>query len=77
MEKTCKNYEKCPIYNGILKDREVTSKVFRIQYCDAGERGWYACKRYQVKEKTGKCPADLLPNCEKNVEQIVAEMSIG
>jgi hypothetical protein len=77
MEKTCKNYEKCPIYNGILKDREVTSKVFRIQYCDAGERGWNNCKRYQVKEKTGKCPPDLMPNSEKNVEQIVAEMSIN
>jgi hypothetical protein len=77
MGATCKNYEKCPIYTGVLKDRNTTSQIFKIQYCDAGERGWNACKRYQIKEQTGKCPPDLLPNSEKNVEQIVLEMNLN
>jgi hypothetical protein len=77
MEKTCKNYEKCPIYNDVLKDKTTTAMVFKIQYCDAGERGWNACKRYQVKERTGKCPPDLLPNSEKNVEAIIMEMNLN
>jgi hypothetical protein len=77
MEKTCKNFEKCPIYSGVLKDRNVTSKVLRIQFCDAGERGWQSCKRYMVKEKAGKCPPDLLPNNPKSIEVIISEMNLN
>jgi hypothetical protein len=77
MEKTCKNFEKCPIYSGILKDRNVTAKVLRIQFCDAGERGWLACKRYLVNEKKGICPPDLLPNDTKSIDQIIKEMNLG
>lgn len=75
METTCKNYEKCPIYSGILKDKVTTAQGYRKQYCDAGEAGWSNCKRYQVKEKTGKCPSDLLPNSFKSVEDVIAAMN--
>lgn len=75
METTCKNYEKCPIYSGILKDKVTTAQGYRKQYCDAGEAGWNNCKRYQVKEKTGKCPPDLLPNSFKSVEDVIAAMN--
>ena len=74
METTCKNFEKCPIYNGILKDKLVTQQGYRRQFCDAGEAGWNNCKRYQVKEKTGKCPPDLLPNSFKSVDDIILSM---
>jgi len=77
MEKICKNYEKCPIYHGVLKDRTTTAKVFKIQFCEAGEFGWNKCKRYLIKEQTGKCPPDLLPNCDKSVEQIIREMNMN
>ncbi len=75
MESTCKNFEKCPIYNGILKDKATTSNNYRNQYCNAGEDGWLRCKRYLVKEKTGKCPPDLLPNSFKTIEEIIAAMN--
>lgn len=75
MIQICKNYEKCPIYNGILVDKVVTANGYRKRYCEAGESGWSTCKRYQVKERTGVCPPELLPNSFKDVETIIAEMS--
>lgn len=75
MESVCKNYEKCPIYNGILKDKVMTASNYKSLYCNAGEDGWLKCKRFLVKEKTGKCPPDLLPNSFKTIEEIVASMN--
>jgi hypothetical protein len=76
MGTTCKNYEKCPIYSGILTDKETTARGYKNRYCEAGETGWSACKRFQVKELTGKCPPDLLPNSFKDIETIIAGMKI-
>ena len=75
MDNICANFEKCPIYNGILKDKVMTSANYKKQFCEAGETGWTACKRYQVKEKTGKCPSDLLPNSFLDIEAIIARMN--
>jgi hypothetical protein len=74
VEKNCKNYKNCPIYSGILKGRTFTTAAYRKQFCEAGEEGWKKCKRFLVKERTGKCPPDLLPNATQNVEQIVSTM---
>ena len=75
METICKNFEKCPIYSGVLSGKDTTSKSYKFQYCEAGEDGWLKCKRYLVKEKTGKCPPELLPNSFKTIEEIVASMN--
>lgn len=75
MNTTCKNYEKCPIYSGVLTGKESTSKGYRNQFYDAGEKGWTRCKRYQVKERTGMCPPDLLPNSFKDLDTIIKEMT--
>lgn len=71
----CKNFEKCPIYAGVLKDKLATSTGYKKQYCEAGEQGWLACKRYQVKERTGKCPPNLLPNSIQSIEEIINSMN--
>lgn len=71
----CKNYEKCPIYTGILKGRDATAGVYKQNYCEAGETGWLKCKRYLVKEKTGKCPPELLPNATKSLDEIISSMN--
>ncbi|PZX16374.1 hypothetical protein LX69_01868 [Breznakibacter xylanolyticus] len=76
METTCKNYEKCPIYNGILKDKATTASNYRRKYCDAGHEGWNSCKRYLVKEKTGFCPPDILPNTFRSIDEIIHEMEM-
>ena len=69
-EKTCKNSPKCPIYGGLLKGMSFTAAAYRQQYCDAGTEGWTRCRRYQVKERTGVCPENILPNSSKSVEEI-------
>lgn len=76
MDKTCKNFEKCPIYSGILKNMEFTARAYRVQYCDAGYDGWKTCKRYQVKERVGKCPDGLLPNSKKSVDEIIRKYNL-
>ncbi len=73
---TCKNYVQCPIYRGILADKEMTATAYKRMYCEAGEQGWLKCKRYQVKERTGTCPPDLLPNSFQSVDEIIASMSV-
>jgi hypothetical protein len=76
MDDVCMNYQKCPIYNDILKDLQFTSSAYRQMYCNAGTAGWNKCKRYQVKQKTGKCPEKLLPNSLKTVEEIIAKYGL-
>jgi hypothetical protein len=76
LAKTCKGYEKCPIYNGILKGMTYTAAAYREQYCDAGPAGWNKCRRYQVKSITGKCPENLLPNSMKTAEEIIGQYSL-
>ena len=73
---TCKNFETCPIFTGRLQDKEITAKSYKAQYCNAGSNGWNSCKRYLVKEKTGKCPPDLLPNSMKPLEEIINGMDL-
>jgi hypothetical protein len=74
---TCANYTACPVFNGILEGKEITSKSYRSRYCNAGKEGWESCKRYQVKQASGKCPPTLLPNSAKTIEEIIAVMNMN
>lgn len=75
MENTCKSYEKYPIYSGLLMGKETTAKGYKKVFCEAGEMGWNKCKRFLVKEKTGKYPPNLLPNSFKTVDDIITSMN--
>lgn len=66
-----------PIYTSILKDKVKTTEAYKKIFCDAGKAGWSTCRRYQVKEKTSKCPPDLLPNSFKDVDTIIVEMNLN
>jgi hypothetical protein len=69
----CPSSEKCPIFNGILKGKEFTTISYKRLYCENGEQGRLNCRRWQVKQKYGKVPIDLLPNSMKSVEEIGLE----
>lgn len=71
----CPKTPKCPIFNGVLKDTGYTN-TYRKLYCLAGEDGRSKCRRFQVAEKVGICPENVLPNSSKTVEQIVEEMKV-
>jgi len=69
----CPKTPKCPIFHGILKGTEFTETYKRL-YCEAGEEGRKKCRRFQVAEKIGKCPENVLPNSTKTVDEIIGSM---
>ena len=69
----CPKTPKCPIFNGILKGTEYT-ETYQKLYCKAGEEGRKRCRRYQVAEKIGMCPPDILPNSTKTAEEILSNL---
>lgn len=76
MPNSCPNTEKCPLFNGILKDKTMTVKSYKSLYCEAGKEKYGTCKRYMSKEIFGKCPDDLLPNSILTIEQIGARYNL-
>jgi hypothetical protein len=69
----CPKTPKCPIFSGILKGTEFT-ETYKKLYCEAGEEGRKKCRRFQVAEKVGVCPPDILPNSSKSVDEIIEKM---
>jgi len=69
----CPRTPKCPIFNGVLKGTQFT-ETYKSLYCMAGMEGRLKCRRYQVSEKCGKCPPDILPNSSKSVDEIIDSM---
>ena len=69
----CPKTPKCPIFNGILKGTEYTETYKRL-FCEGGMEGRQRCRRFQVAQKVGVCPPDVLPNYSKTVEEIIAAM---
>jgi hypothetical protein len=74
METTqCPKTPKCPIFNGVLKGTQFT-ETYKNLYCLAGIAGRQKCRRFQVAEKCGTCPPDILPNSSKAVDEIIDSM---
>jgi hypothetical protein len=72
----CPNAEKCPIFNGILKGKEYSTKAYKTQYCENPDKR-EECRRWQCKQKFGKVPDNLLPNSGKSIEEIGRENNWG
>lgn len=73
MSQVCPKAEKCPIFNGVLKDSGF-SGTYKSLYCENGEEGRGKCKRFQVATVAGKCPPNILPNSIKTVDEIIEVM---
>ena len=69
----CPKTPKCPIFNGILQGTQYT-ETYKNLYCEAGEAGRNKCKRFQVSQKVGKCPENVLPNSSKSADEIIEDM---
>ncbi len=70
MVNVCPIAEKCPIFSGILKDKIITTKVYKSKYCENGEEGRKDCRRWQFIKEFGKVPDNLLPHSTKTIEEI-------
>ena len=75
MSHNCPNIDKCAIYSGILKGKEMTSNAYRQYFCRSKE--FITCKRYLVKKATGTCPPDILPNSFQSVEEIILNNNLS
>jgi len=67
--KQCPKTENCPIFNGLLEPKYVTT--YKNLFCLNGEEGRNKCKRYIISSKIGKCPEGLLPNSSKSIDEIL------
>lgn len=70
MNDICPSADGCPIFQGILKNKEFTTQLYKKEYCEAGEPGREKCRRWQCKQKYGMVPDKLLPNSFKTLDQI-------
>ena len=70
MSDVCPSSPKCPIYNGLLNGLQYMTQDYKNKYCNAGAAGRNSCLRWQVKQKYGEVPFDLLPNSMITVERV-------
>ncbi|MCG8699558.1 MAG: hypothetical protein MI922_15990 [Bacteroidales bacterium] len=74
-QKCCPRFQKCVIFDGVLKDVAYAVN-FKTIYCFDGSEGFNSCRRYQLYNLTGKCPDNLLPNSLKSIDEIKEDMKV-
>jgi len=74
MDNLCPKVAKCPIFlNNVLTVQNV-EVAYKKLYCEAGVNRYSICKRYIVSNKIGKCTPDVMPNCSRTIEEIIAKI---
>jgi len=77
MDNLCPKVAKCPIFlNNVLTVQNVEVAYKRL-YCEAGESRYTTCKRFIVSNKIGKCTPDIMPNCSRSIEEIIAKIQVA
>jgi len=71
----CKYTETCPVYSGELKSPNLTTAMFKRNYCETGTDSWGLCRRYQVAE-LGSEPADIMPHDPRDAEDIAKSLDV-
>ena len=75
MNSICPKSEKCPIFIGGVLKRPESEQVYRNLYCNAGKKNYTKCVRFIVSKETGKiAPTDILPNCTKDLDDIIKKV---
>lgn len=67
-DQICPKAEKCPVFNVI--EGTMLQMSYKNLFCKAGPQAYQACKRFQLSERHGIVPEDLLPNDERHVDEI-------
>jgi hypothetical protein len=76
-DKLCKYANRCSVYSGKQNDSGLPGFVLKNIFCKDGQRGWSGCKRYQLFEKDIEVPDTVMPNSQKNLNQIINEINLG
>ena len=70
-DKNCPKTEKCPLFQGDMLASKKAQEIYMKLYCTNGEVGRNRCKRFQVVQ-LGFKPADhIMPNDDRDAQQIV------
>jgi len=70
----CPKYEKCPLFNNTLLERQQSTDTYKELYCIAGKEKFETCMRFIVAKKFGKAPDFVLPNSKLSIELIEEKM---
>ena len=72
MKEICPKTENCPLFKGEILQRDQSTNIYKVLFCEAGKEKYMTCKRYIASEKTGKpVPANILPNSSKSIDEII------
>ena len=69
----CKYSSSCPVFKGTLKEKDKASFMYRNVFCNRGNNGWNACKRFHVYELDIDPPLELLPGSQESIERIISQ----
>ena len=74
-DKLCPKTEKCPLFQGEMLASKKAQEIYMNLYCKGGEEGRMNCKRYLVAIKNLKPPIDLMPNDERDINELINKLS--
>lgn len=74
MEDICPKVEKFPIFINNVLTVENAAVAYKGLYCQAGQSKYSTCKRFIVSNMGFACPPDVMPNCSKTIEEILAKI---
>jgi hypothetical protein len=71
-ESECQYLAGCPFFNDKMEINSGIGAMYKLNYC---KKNFTNCARYMVVQVLGKgtAPADLFPNQQARVEQIIAQ----
>ena len=71
VSKLCRYSNVCPIYNGTLKEDDKPSFTYRNIFCEQGNKGWSACKRFQIYSLKTESPENLFPGSNEPIDNLL------
>lgn len=59
--KLCPYSKTCPVYRGTLVVDRISPFLIKNVFCNRGQKGWYNCERFKMKEEGMEIPSTATP----------------
>lgn len=59
--KLCPYAKDCPVYQGDLKIKKISSFLIKNVFCNRGYKGWKNCERFKLADEGQEIPATATP----------------
>ena len=70
----CPKTDTCPLFQGEMLASKKAQEIYMRIYCTAGEKGRNRCRRFVMVKEGYKPAPDIMPNDERDIQQIIDEM---